>query len=75
MRRSDSWLAKDIGCSDMTVRQVREELEATSQIGKLDVLVGEDGKERPRRQKPRESLFTVQPAPESRSASRAGSDA
>jgi DNA modification methylase len=47
-QRSDNWIAQDLGVSDHTVRVVREELEATSQIAKLDRLVGRDGKERPR---------------------------
>jgi DNA modification methylase len=50
--RSDNWLAQDLGVSDHTVRSVREELESTSQIAKLDRLLGKDGKERPRSASP-----------------------
>ena len=46
--QSDAWIARDMGVSSNTVRLVREELEATSQIAGFDRLVGADGKERPR---------------------------
>jgi DNA modification methylase/ParB-like chromosome segregation protein Spo0J len=41
---SDNWLAQILGCTDKTVAAVREELIATSEIPKLDVLRGKDGK-------------------------------
>lgn len=49
LERSNAWIARDLGVSDGTVETVRRELEATSQISRLDKLVGEDGRERPRR--------------------------
>lgn len=51
--KSNNSHAKGLGVSDMTVKSVREELEATSQIRKLDQTVGADGKARtvnPKRQ-------------------------
>lgn len=46
--RSDVWVAKDCRTTDKTVRSVREELEAASEIPRLDKLVGQDGIERSR---------------------------
>lgn len=46
--RSDVWVANDCYTTDKTVRSVREELEATSEIPRLDKLVGQDGIERSR---------------------------
>lgn len=60
---ADSRLALTLGTTDKTVRTVREELEATSEIPRLDVLVGADGISRPRtveRARPPE----VEPGPE-----------
>lgn len=48
VERSDSWIAKHIGCDDKTVAAKRDRMEATSEIPKLDTLLGEDGKRRPR---------------------------
>lgn len=45
---SDSRLAGACGTTDKTVRAIREEMEATSEIPKLDVLTGADGIARPR---------------------------
>lgn len=45
---SDSRLAGDCYTTDKTVRAIREELEATSEIPKLDILTGADGIARPR---------------------------
>ncbi len=44
---SDNLIAKELGVSDHTVRKYRRELESTSQIAKLDVRQGADGKMRP----------------------------
>jgi hypothetical protein len=45
--RSDNATAKMIGASGKTVTSVRRDLEATSEIPKLDKTVGADGKARP----------------------------
>lgn len=45
--RSDSWVAGDVGVDDMTVASVRSDLEATSEIRKLERRIGRDGKSRP----------------------------
>jgi Predicted transcriptional regulators len=45
---ADNWHAQQTGVSDKTIRTVRNEMESTSEIPKLDKLVGADGKERPR---------------------------
>ncbi len=45
---SDNRIAKLLGVSWHTVSEVRKELEATSQIAKLERLIGSDHKERPR---------------------------
>lgn len=57
--KSNNQHAKEIGVSDMTVKAVRQELEATSQIRKLDKTVGADGRERtttPRRQEREDAI-------------------
>jgi hypothetical protein len=41
---ADNLVANTLGCSDMTVKAVRQELEAGSQIRKVDRLLGADGK-------------------------------
>jgi ribosomal protein S27E len=46
--RSDVWVAKECRTTDKTVRSVREELEAASEIPRLDKFIGVDGIERPR---------------------------
>jgi ParB-like chromosome segregation protein Spo0J len=48
---SDNWLAEILGVSYGTVSEVREGLEATSQIGKLEQHRGKDGKKRPAKRK------------------------
>jgi protein gp37/ParB-like chromosome segregation protein Spo0J len=48
VERSDAWIGRHIGCNDKTVSGSRERMEATSEIPKLDELLGEDGKRRPR---------------------------
>ena len=45
--RSNNQIAEALGVSDTTVGTVRSELEATSQIGKLETTIGADGKARP----------------------------
>jgi len=45
--RSNNAIAKQIGCSDHTVADVRAELESTSQIARLTKRTGADGKTRP----------------------------
>lgn len=47
--RSNNWIAQDCGISDVTIASIREDLESTSQIGKLNILTGRDGKQRPRK--------------------------
>jgi predicted ArsR family transcriptional regulator len=42
--RSNAEIARQIGCSDTTVGTVRKELEAASQIGRVDVITGADNK-------------------------------
>ena len=54
---SNNSIALMLGVSDMTVRSVRQELESTSQIRKLDKTKGADGKDRPAKREPK-------PAPE-----------
>jgi hypothetical protein len=49
---SNSRMAHELGVDDKTVATVRASLEATSEIPKLDRLVGLDGKARPRRRRP-----------------------
>ena len=48
LRENPEWannrIAKVLGCSHMTVKAVRAELEATCQIGRLDFREGADGK-------------------------------
>jgi len=46
--RSNNWIAQDCGVSDMTVSSLRDDLESTSQIRKLEQLLGRDDKWRPR---------------------------
>lgn len=65
-KRTDTWLAQLVGCSDKTVRTQREALEAVSEIPRLDTLIGADGKGYPR-VKPRESV-AAEPALESTAA-------
>jgi ribosomal protein S27AE len=36
--RSDNWLAEDLGVSENTVRDRRQDMESTSQVEKLDTL-------------------------------------
>lgn len=45
--RSNRQIAEEVGASPTTVGSVREELEATVQIGQLDRTTGKDGKSRP----------------------------
>lgn len=45
---SDSWMAQVCGTTDKTVRNVREELEAASEIPKVEAVRGRDGKRYPR---------------------------
>ncbi len=59
--RADNWIAQDVGVSDHTVRAIREELESTSQIARLDELQGHDGKVRPREQAQPEKARGVDP--------------
>jgi ParB/Sulfiredoxin domain len=47
---ADNRVADELGVDGKTVGSVREDLESTSEIPKLDRLVGKDGKSRPRRQ-------------------------
>jgi len=47
-RRSNNWIAEDIGVSDMTVEAKRQEMESASQIRKVDSVEGKDGKTYPR---------------------------
>lgn len=44
--RSNNWIAQALGVSDTTVGTVRRELEASSQIGKMEKTVGADGRTR-----------------------------
>ena len=62
---SDSVIASMVGVTDKTVRREREEAEATSEIPRLDRLVGADGKVRPREieRKTEAPEHDVQPAP------------
>jgi len=50
---ADNRIAEELGVDGKTVGAAREDLEATSEIPKLNRLVGKDGKTRPRKQ-PRE---------------------
>lgn len=56
---SNNWMAEILGVSDTTVKEVRKELEATSQIGKLAKLRGKDGKKRSAKKKPARSKPTA----------------
>jgi ParB-like chromosome segregation protein Spo0J len=47
---ADNRIAEELGVDGKTVGSVRDDLEATSEIPKLDRLVGKDGKTRPRKQ-------------------------
>jgi ParB-like chromosome segregation protein Spo0J len=47
---ADNRIADELGVDGKTVGAVRDDLEATSEIPKLDRLVGKDGKSRPRKQ-------------------------
>ena len=49
---SNNQIAKQVKADDKTVAKVRTELEATSEIPKLEKTVGKDGKERPAKRKP-----------------------
>lgn len=64
LRRHTDWsnnrIAQALSVSDQTVRVVRDELEATSQIAKLDALVGADGKAHPRKMPERPAESTSQ---------------
>lgn len=54
-------IAKQIGCSDATVKSVREEMGSTSQIGKLEKTIGADGKSRPAKRKPKVPIAIPSP--------------
>jgi ParB-like chromosome segregation protein Spo0J len=47
---ADNRVADELGVDGKTVGSVRDDLEATSEIPKLDRLIGKDGKARPRKQ-------------------------
>lgn len=60
--RSDVWLGRQCHTTDKTIRSVREELEAASEIPRLESLVGTDGVERPRSLKIKaEAKPTIEP--------------
>lgn len=61
--RSNNWIAGDCGISDPTVAVLREALELTSKIEKLDKLLGRDGKWRPRAMPREEELELVKVEP------------
>ena len=44
--RSNSWIAKDVGLSDKTVKVLRTQLESDKDIPHVDSFVGQDNKER-----------------------------
>jgi len=44
---ADNRIGKELGVDGKTVKAIRKKLEATSEIPKLDKLIGSDGKERP----------------------------
>ena len=46
--RSNVWIAQECGLSDPTIGTLRDELESTSKIERLDKLLGRDGAWRPR---------------------------
>jgi len=46
---ADNRIAKELGVDSKTVNSLRRQLEATSEIPKLERFIGADGKERPRR--------------------------
>lgn len=54
--KSNNGIARLLGVSDKTVQTVRKDLEGTSEIPKLERLVGADGKERPCQVQPTWSL-------------------
>lgn len=60
---ADNRIAEELGVDGKTVGSVRDDLEATSEIPKLDRLVGKDGKTRPRKQprkrQPAEDLIHI----------------
>jgi ParB-like chromosome segregation protein Spo0J len=51
---SDKRIADAVGVTDKTVTTVREKLESTSEIPKLERTIGKDGKSRPTKKKKRE---------------------
>jgi hypothetical protein len=57
---ADNRIAEELGVDHKTVGSVRDGLEATWEIPKLDALVGKDGKTRPRKQ-PRKRPEPVEP--------------
>ena len=59
--RSNNWIAEDVGLSDTTISKMREQLETASQIGKLEVLIGRDGKSYPRNMPNQEPAEEQQP--------------
>jgi len=63
---ADNRIAEELGVDGKTVGSVRDDLEATSEIPKLDRLVGKDGKSRPRKQprKRRDPVEDVAAPPE-----------
>lgn len=46
--RSNNWIAQDVGLDSKTIATIRDDLEAASEIPKLSMLIGRDGKEYPR---------------------------
>lgn len=61
--RSDNWIGEDVGINHETVRAIREQLESTCGIRKLDSFLGKNGKWYPREQgtlKPKEPEIVVQ---------------
>jgi hypothetical protein len=66
---SDNRIADAVGVSDKTVTAVREKLESTSEIPKLNRTIGKDGKSRPTKQKKKRKLpkappVVAKPAPD-----------
>lgn len=47
-KRSNSWIAEDLGCNDKTIKTIRLQLEQASDIPTLDILIGKDDKQYPR---------------------------
>jgi hypothetical protein len=61
---SDNRIASTIGVTDKTVTAVREKLESTSEIPKLERTVGKDGKSRPAKKQPTADKTAVVNDPE-----------